>query len=186
MKSYSPPLLFHCFFMRLYTSSRSSSACSGPTSVVSMGRRTSTNTVPGRLPRCLASSQNSFHALWMTTGTTGTLVSIASLNGPFLKSYRWGGNSSPICPSGKMTTLRPLRIQASACLNALNADILLFRFSGMSMVRKKSPVTGLLRSSLFPMKAKSVGQRSTIAVMSRLEVWLAQRIHGLDQSTVVS
>lgn len=186
MKSYSPPVLFQCFFIRACTSSRNPFACSNRRLAVLTGVNTSMRTIPGRLPDCLPSSQKIFQALWITTGMISTWVSIASLNGPFLNSHRRGGYAFPIWPSGNIIIDRPFRSWSSARLNALNAEILLCRSSGISMDLKNIPVTGLSSNWIFPIKEKSDGQSNTMAVMSRLDVWLAQIMQGFDQSIGVS
>src|SRR5690606_14669230 len=101
---------------------------------------------------------------------------------PLLNDCNLGGNTSEIPPSGNMAILRPSCKYSYACLNALKDEILLERFTGISTVLKKNPVTGLSRSSFLPIKEKSVGQAFITAVMSRFEVWLAHIIYVLLQS----
>ncbi len=75
---------------------------------------------------------------------------MANLKGPFLNSWRMGGYSFPIFPSGKITGVIPSNILSDVFLKALKADILLSRLKGISILLKYKDVSGFSSNSSFP------------------------------------
>jgi len=105
-------------------------------------------------------------------GRMGIFNSIANLKAPFLNGYKAGGYSSGMVASGKITTLTPFFNRSAAVLNALKDEILLSRFTVISIVLKKKPSTILLSSSSLPIKQWLFFVAIHIAETSRFEVWL--------------
>jgi len=139
-----------------------------------MGLCTNILQIPGLLPYSLPVSQSTFQVSSEVMGKMGSFKSIARRKAPFLNGYSFGGYSSGIVASGNIITDAPSFNRSAASLNARKDDILLSRFTVISIVRKKKPSTMLLNNSSLPIKHKLFLADIAIAETSRLEVWLAQ------------